>query len=181
MNWEPFLVAPEGTGHLPIRPLDSLEGVGDRLRSAAFAEIQAREAFLWAAEKFEDAPPALKDAWRTLAREENKHMNWLLTRLTELGIGVRDRMVSTHLWQSFMNCTSAEAFSVYMASAEERGQKAGFRFHEFLKKSDPATAAIFRTIAEEETSHIELARRYFPDTRLGTQKQAAAPVLESTP
>ena len=41
----------EARGEAP-RSIDSLEGVGDRLRAAAFAEIQARDAFLWAPEHY---------------------------------------------------------------------------------------------------------------------------------
>ena len=50
-----------------------------------------------------------------------------------------------------------------MANAEERGQKAGFRFHEALVTIDPKSAEIFSKIAHEETAHIALARRYFPE------------------
>src|SRR4051812_43090869 len=98
MNWEPFLVAPQGQRSDAPRSLDTLDGVGDRLRSAAFAEAQAYEAFLWAANHFEDAPPALKQAWVQLAEAEKRHLHWLLNRLEELQIPIRNRQVSDQLW-----------------------------------------------------------------------------------
>ena len=162
-DWQPFRLAKAGERVLPPRSLKSPDGVADRLRVAGFAEIQAREAFLWAAESFQDTSHALQTAWRTLAKEEDKHLGWLLQRLKALGFQVEDRPVSDALWRSFIQCTTAEAFAVYMAKAEERGRIAGERFYEALNKIDPISAEIFRKIAEEEVQHIQLAERYFPE------------------
>jgi rubrerythrin len=137
--------------------------VGDRLRAAAFAEIQARDAFLWAAETFEDASPELRAAWKNLATSEQRHLDWLLRRMNELGIPIQERRVSDQLWISLTSCKSARDFALYMASAEERGRRAGERFHAELQTRDPETAQIFGKIAEEEIAHIELARRFFSD------------------
>jgi uncharacterized ferritin-like protein (DUF455 family) len=162
-EWKPFDVARglEGARGEAPRSIETLDGVGDRMRAAAFAEIQARDAFLWAAEHYSDAAPELKKAWRDLAREEDKHLNWLLKRMNELGIDVRARRVSDHLWHSLIACQSARDFAVFMASAEERGRRAGERFHEALRVRDPETARIFGQIAREEVAHIELAKRFF--------------------
>jgi hypothetical protein len=160
-SWEPFSVAPSGEkGDIP-RALTTIDGVGDRLRSAAFAEIQARDAFLWAAEHYEDAAPELKKAWVDLAAEENKHLNWLLNRMAELKLEIHGRRVSDQLWLSLTTCPSARDFALYMASAEERGRKAGVRFHEALLATDPVSAQIFGKIAEEEVAHIQLAQKFF--------------------
>ena len=161
-DWNPFLLSSPGERSDPPRSISTREGVGDRLRAAAFAEIQAREAFNWAASRFEDAPPSLRQAWQGLALAEDRHLQWLLSRLSELGIDVRERKVSQHLWLSFMACASAQEFAVYMANAEERGRKAGERFHKALYPADPVTAKIFGKIAEEEVAHIALAAKYFP-------------------
>src|SRR4051794_399527 len=80
-DWTPFRIAAPGKKADLPRSLDTQEGIGDRLRSAAFAEIQARDAFLWAAAHFDDAPEELRKAWTLLAKEEEKHMNWLLVRM----------------------------------------------------------------------------------------------------
>jgi uncharacterized ferritin-like protein (DUF455 family) len=163
MSWDPFLVAPSGERPDLPRSLDTFEGMGDRLRSAAFAEIQARNAFRWAASRFPDAPEPLKRTWLSLADAEQKHLDWLLNRMAELKIEIRSRRVSDHLWFSLIACQTAKDFALYMASAEERGQRAGYRFYQALSKTDPTTAEIFRKIAEEETAHIALANRYFPE------------------
>lgn len=164
MNWAPFRVVPRGQKADLPRSLNTFEGIGDRLRSAAFAEIQARDAFLWAAEHFKDAPPELKNAWVALAREEQKHLDWLLSRMVELGIDVQSRSVSDQLWISLTSCQTAREFALYMASAEERGRQAGIKFHQTLSATDPMTAQIFGKIAEEEVSHIQLAYQFFPES-----------------
>lgn len=163
-EWQPFAILDSLTGERgePPRAIETLAGVGDRLRSAAFAEIQARDAFLWAADTYLDAPEELRQAWRALAREEEKHLNWLLQRMVELGLDVRERKVSDQLWHSLMACKTARDFAVFMANAEERGRKAGVRFHQALLSKDPESARIFGQIAHEEVAHIELARKFFP-------------------
>ena len=162
LDWSPFAVAaPDARPEAP-RSIHQLEGIGDRLRAAAFAEIQAREAFRWAVTRFEDVHPSLRNAWLTLAVAEEKHMNWLLKRMTELELDVQGRKVSDHLWRSFMHCKSAAEFAIFMANAEERGQRAGQRFYEALLEKDSITAHIFGKIADEETAHIALSRQFFP-------------------
>ena len=69
-DWSPFQVADPQS---PLRPLPSVQGIGDRLRCAAFAEVQAAAAFRWAVERFADVAPVVKEAWLVLAREEDKH------------------------------------------------------------------------------------------------------------
>jgi uncharacterized ferritin-like protein (DUF455 family) len=164
MNWSPFLVNEDPSVHAD-RPrfIQSKDGIGDRLRAAAFAEIQAREAFNWAADTFNDAPADLRGAWKNLARAEDKHLGWLLARMEELAIGVQERKVSDHLWHSLIACKTAQEFAIYMANAEERGRKAGERFYQALLKTDPVSARIFGKIAEEEVEHIALAERFFPE------------------
>ncbi len=162
-DWSPFSLAEIGKRGDRPRSLDSAEGISDRLRSAAFAEIQAREGFRWAAGFFPAAPAPLKRAWLALADAEDRHLGWLLGRMEELGVSPAERKVSDYLWRSFLSCKSAEEFATYMASAEEWGRKAGESFFIHLQDRDPITAEIFRKIAEEEVAHIQLALKYFPE------------------
>jgi uncharacterized ferritin-like protein (DUF455 family) len=166
LRHEPFDLAPGNDWGEPPRSIKTLEGVGDRMRAAAFAEVQARDAFLWASEHFEDAPSSLRRAWAALAIAEQRHLDWLLQRMQELGIDVRGRKVSNHLWLSLMSCKTAKEFAIYIANAEERGRRAGERFYQTLATRDPITAEIFRKIAEEEISHIALASKYYPDAEI---------------
>ena len=160
-DWSPFRVVPAGSHADAPRSIHTSEGVGDRLRAAGFAEVQARDAFLWAAEHLTDAPAGLQTAWRELAAAEDRHLGWLMKRLAELGFAPADRAVSDQLWHSLTRCATAEEFSLYMATAEDRGRRAGERFYEQLRERDPVSAEIFRKIAEEEIEHIRLAQTFF--------------------
>lgn len=159
-DWSPFCV--DNSRLVAPRPIFSPEGVGDRLRSAAFAEVQAELAFLWAADRFTDVLPELKNCWRELAVQERKHREWLTQRMHALAIPIEARSVSDVLWHSLARCPSSRDFCHYMAGAEERGRRAGARFCERLRGYDPETAAIFGRIADEEQTHIDLAYRFFP-------------------
>lgn len=166
-NWTPFSVCATGEKPHAPRSMASILGIIDRLRTAAFAEIQAREAFTWAAGHFRaSAPEGLCEEWIFLAREENKHLGWLLDRLEELGStlgeSANSRKVSDHLWHSFQRCQTAQEFAQFMCNAEKRGQVAGEKFFTALEKIDEKTALIFKKIAEEEATHVALVERYFP-------------------
>jgi uncharacterized ferritin-like protein (DUF455 family) len=163
-DWSPFAVLPRAERAKGPRAIVSREGIGDRLRAAAFAEIQAYYAFLWAAARFDDASATLRANWRGLALAEERHLGWLLDRMAELGIDVRERGVSDWLWASLVKCASAREFAVYIANSEERGRLAGVRFGEAMRIVDPVSATIFGKIAEEEVEHIRLAAKFFPDT-----------------
>ena len=156
--WSPYQIgiAPK------VRPLNTVEGVGDRLRLIAFAERQAYYAFLEAAERFKDAPPELIQAWTWIANEELKHEGWYLKRLEELGQDVAAIPVNLNLYQSFSDCKTAKDFAYYISDAEERGRVGADRFAEVLKETDPETARIFAQVALEERAHVALAKKFFP-------------------
>lgn len=159
-RWAPYLI-----GHCPkTRSVKTKEGLGDRLRFVAFAERQAAAAFSEAAERFSDAAPELREAWRWVAQEEAKHEGWLLKRLSEIGEDVAAVPVALDLYLSFEKCQSAFEFAEYMSNAEERGRVAGEKFFELLQDSDPVTAKIFAQIALEECEHVAMVSRFFPKT-----------------
>lgn len=169
VDWAPFWVAESSHEKAPYtRSLNTKEGIGDRLRFVAFAECQASAAFSAAAELFTDADPEVRAIWRELALEEKKHMQWLLTRLAELGLAVDERPVHDALWRSFAKCKTGHDFAAYISGAEERGRVAGEKFAHVLKKADPITARIFEKIAEEEVGHIQMAERAFGLVVMGT-------------
>ena len=158
LDWKPFKI---GTPSKP-RPLNSFEGLIDRIRTAAFAERQAYYAFLEAARIFADSVPSdlIKD-WERVAHEEAKHERWLLNRLVELNQDVAEMPVSLGLYNSFCKCETARDFAFYISDSEEKGRLAGVKFAEALKIHDPESARIFTNIAIEELDHISLAAKYF--------------------
>lgn len=158
-DWAPFaLVGGPKRAQTP-RGISTAEGLGDRLRTAAFAELQAREGFLWAAERFSDAPEEVRKAWRRLSAEEGKHLGWLLRRMGELGVDPASRPVSPRLWDALTACPSAREFAVLMALAEQRGKAAEESFRRALAQRDPRTSDIFAKIAAEEVGHLAVGER----------------------
>lgn len=146
-----------------MRSIVSPEGISDRLRSAAMAEIQARDAFLEAARRFEEqAPLALIRTWRALAHAEDKHLGWLIERIEALGHAVDGRTVSDQLYRTLSACSQPQDFARYMALAETRGMQAGERFRVRMAAVDPVSAKLFGVVAAEEAQHIALAHRFFP-------------------
>ncbi len=159
MDWSPFLVCAPGETPPGARGIGTPEGLGDRLRTAAFAERQAREAFRWAAETLTDAPPEVRDGWRRLADEEGRHLDMILSRMSQLGVRPEERPVSDALWRSLEGCRTAREFAARMKTAEERGKAAEESFRRRLAGTDPATAALFGAIADDEAAHIALGER----------------------
>jgi uncharacterized ferritin-like protein (DUF455 family) len=157
----PFTLCVPGTRPPRPRRPGTPEGLGDRLRTAAFAEWQAITAFRWAAEHFADAPEQLRADWRSQVADEARHYRLIIDRMRALGIDPAGRPVSDSLWASLRQCATGREFCVRIASAEERGRVAALRLIEFLAGSDPETAAVFREIADDEVAHVSLATTYY--------------------
>lgn len=160
MNWEPFVVCPPEQYAPGARGMGGPDGLGDRLRTAAFAERQAFAAFLWAAETLTDASEELRAIWRRIGLEEEVHLNLLLGRMKELGVKVGERPVSDRLWRRLTQCKTATEFAAAMREAEARGRAAEESFRRSLAERDPVTAAIFGRIADDEAEHLAVADRH---------------------
>lgn len=157
----PFVLCEPGTRPPKPRPLNIPEGLGDRMRTAAFAEWQAVAAFSWAAERFTDVPDELRQDWKRQVGDEARHYNLIRRRMEELGVGLADRPVSDALWTSLKECKTGKDFCLHIASAEERGRQAAVGICGYLAEKDPQTVAIFQEIAEDEVLHVSLAATYF--------------------
>jgi uncharacterized ferritin-like protein (DUF455 family) len=156
-RWAPFLVRDNKAD--PARGLASPEGVADRLRLVAFAELQARDAFRWGAERFAgQAPDAWRADWLRFAQVEDRHAQMLLSRMGELGVAVAGRAVTDKLTRVCHLADDPVLFLFVLSSAEERGMEAGFTLGQQMEKVDAASAAIFAQIAREEVEHVEMAR-----------------------
>ena len=160
MDWSPFVLCPAGEAAPGPRGMATPEGLGDRLRTAAFAELQAREAFRWAAAELPGAPDDLRAAWTRMAAEEDVHLGLLLDRMAELGVSAAERPVSDRLWRALSACRTVAEFVVFMKTAEERGRAAEEVFRDKLAGRDPVTAAVFARIAADEEGHIALGARF---------------------
>jgi uncharacterized ferritin-like protein (DUF455 family) len=161
MNPAPFIICPPGSRPPAARKPGTPAGLGDRMRTAAFAEKQAVAAFIWAAANLPDAAAALRRDWLAQVPQEQLHHDLIVARMAELGFALDERPVSLGLWESLVVCTSAREFCLRIAAAEERGRRAGLRLVAVLAVTDPLTCAIFQRIAEDELAHVALAATYY--------------------
>jgi len=152
-NWGSFSLGKPDS----IRALSSPEGVADRLRVVAFAELQARDAFRYGAARFPEVPAEWREAWLRFAEVEDRHAQMLLSRMAELGVEPGARVVSDKLTRLCRKAEDAVTFLFLLSSAEERGMEAGQVLGEQMKAYDPVSAALFAQIAEEEVEHVETA------------------------
>lgn len=159
MDWRPFDVCSPDEYPPAPRGLNTPDGLGDRLRVAAFAELQAREAFRWAADTLPDVSEDVRREWRRIASEEDRHLQLLLGRMAELSVDPAARPVSDRLWRSLRSCRTSREFVVYMRAAEARGRAAEESFRRQLADRDSVTAAIFGRIADDEAEHLAFADR----------------------
>lgn len=175
LGWAPFRVA-QGRAE-KMRALNSPYGVGDRLRAVAFAEIQAREGFLWGARAFVEAPAEWRDTWLRFAEMENTHAQLLLNRAAELKVDLSERSVSDSLMRTFRRADRAEVFYYLISTAEQRGMEVGLSMIEPMREVDAESAAIFERCALEEKEHIAAALAALANHNLEAIK---AEVLQKT-
>lgn len=152
--WLPFAVAAKADR---MRSILAPEGVGDRLRAVAFAEIQARDGFQWGLDTFPNAKPELRRVWAELRDMEAEHAQILLNRAQELGISLSARKVAPTLYRMFQTAASVETFLYLISTAEARGREVGLTMVEPMRSIDAESAAIFEKIAADEADHVAIA------------------------
>lgn len=173
-HWTPFKVHPKKTD--VVRAMTAPEGIEDRLRLVAFAELQARDAFLWGALQYKGkAPDPWIKSWEEFARVEDRHAQMLLNRMSEVGADPGARQVSDKLSRLCMASTDPVIFLFLLSSAEERGMESGNILGEQMKAVDPISAQVFLQIASEEVEHVQMARDALaPYLHLNLKEQARA-------
>ena len=167
-HWKPFRVEKRAD---KLRSIQSAEGIGDRLRIVAFAELQAREGFLWGVEQFREAPSEWREYWKEFSQMENCHAQLLLDRATELNLKLEERAVSDSLFKSFLKAKTPEAFFYLMATAEERGMDIGLSMVDTMRSIDEKSAEVFYRCAKEEVEHIEAAKKLLKPYDMKTLKE----------
>jgi len=175
-NWFPFVI---GSKPSRMRSMQSKEGIGDRLRAVAFAEIQARDGFLWGVSHFKSINETWRNYWENFAVMEERHSQLLLDRAKELEVNLAERIVSNSLIRMFKAAESPELFFYLMATAEERGMELGLEMLKPMSEFDPVSAEVFKICAEEEVEHIKTAKALLTSFDCATLKNQAILIKHS--
>ncbi len=171
-KWHPFWVDPRPHR---MRSVKIPEGIGDRIRAVAFAEVQAHQGFLWGYQRFTQADPLWRSTWLDLAKQEARHAQLLLDHAHKLEINLGERKVSDYLIRMFRSAGSPEFFQYLMVRAEARGMDMGLSMVKAIMEVDPQSGAIFKRIAQEEEEHIRVAESFLKNyDHEQLQQQAAA-------
>lgn len=155
--WKPFQVGPKPDR---MRAIHTLEGIGDRLRAVAFAEIQARDGFRLGIERFPEVDREIRKNWLEFAEMEELHAQLLLNRAHDLGVDLSARVVSDNLWRMFSMANEADFFLYLISTAEARGMEIGLSMIEPMRQFDAESAAVFERIARDEADHVAFAERH---------------------
>ncbi|MBN2526782.1 MAG: ferritin-like domain-containing protein [Deltaproteobacteria bacterium] len=161
MSWEPFVLAPPDHKAPFPQPMSHRDGLGDRLRIAAFAELQAVRAFGWASEHFTDVPATIIEGWQRQIPEEKLHFRLIVERMIRLGILPQKKTVSANLSETLYSCQSGKDFAIQIATAEHKGRLAALKMADYLQHRDPVTAQVFLRIARDEVAHVQLVMDHF--------------------
>ena len=112
----------------------------------------------------DDLPNAFIEDWLQVAEEEGKHFLLLADRLAELGAAYGDLPAHDGLWQAAEETAHdlLARLAVVPQVLEARGLDVTPGMIAKLDQvGDPASAAILRTIYEEEIGHVAIGRRWY--------------------
>lgn len=173
----PSLLAPT---KVPRRRINA--GVAGRvalLHALAHIELNAVDLAVDLIARFasEELPDAFFQDWLQVADEEGKHFLLLADRLAELGAAYGDLPAHDGLWQAAEETAHdlLARLAVVPQVLEARGLDVTPAMIAKLEQAgDPASAAVLRTIYEEEIGHVAIGRRWYLwlCTRRGLEPQA---------
>lgn len=161
---------PHALGIVPAKraKVPSIEGMPDALQRArilhgsANHELQAVELFAWAILAFPEAPAAFRRGLLQLARDEQRHCQLYIERLTALGRRFGDFPVSGYFWHKTPTLTTPLRFVCAMClTFESANLDHSLAFAEAAERAgDPDTARVFRQVHADEQRHVRFGWRW---------------------
>ncbi len=159
----PQLVAPN---KVPRRSLNSRRGIIALLHSIAHIELNAIDLALDIIARFSNVnmPRSFFDGWVRVAREESKHFGLLQNRLGDFGAAYGDLPAHDGLWEAAQRTEGdiTARLAVVPLVLEARGlDVTPGLIRQIEALGDDKTAAIFRTIYEDEMGHVAVGAKWF--------------------
>ncbi len=157
----PRLVHPR---ELPQRGLGSAEGRAALLHAVCHIEFNAINLALDAAYRFRDMPAQFLDDWLSVASDEARHFQMLITRLQQLGFDYGSFDAHDGLWDMAMrtagSCLARMALVPRVLEARGLDVTPGM-IVKLRQLGDTASADILEVILAEEVRHVAIGSRWF--------------------
>lgn len=152
-----------GRSRRGARDLTRREGRVRWLHRFAHHELQAAELMLWAVLAFPRAPEPLRAGWLRIFCDEVRHFGLYARRIEELGSRFGAEPVRDWFWERVPTCQDPAAFLACMGLGFEAAnlEHAG-RFGDELERiGDHESAALHRTVRDDEVEHVRFAAHWF--------------------
>ncbi|MEM6296879.1 MAG: DUF455 family protein, partial [Myxococcota bacterium] len=136
---------------------------GRLLHAFANHELLAIELMALALLRFDDAPAAFRRGLVQTIAEEQRHLSLYCERMQALGVAFGEAPLSGFFWRAMASLESPAAFVAHMSLTFEQAHL-DFATHyaaAFSRIGDEASAAVLRTVLDDEVGHVALGLRWF--------------------
>lgn len=173
-------------GGTPLQVPDDPRERGVLLHAFANHELLATELLALALLRFDDAPAAFRRGLVQTLREEQRHLALYLERMRALGVELGERPLSGFFWRAMSNLETPAAFVAHLSLTFEQANLdfASHYARAFAQLGDDETAAVLRTVLDDEIGHVAFGVRWFerwrdPDVPLfDAHRDALEPPLQ---
>jgi uncharacterized ferritin-like protein (DUF455 family) len=126
-------------------------------------ELQAAELMCWALLAFPGAPDAFARGLLGICHDEIRHMQQYRAAIERLGHAVGDFAVRDWFWERAPRAQNPAQFVALMGLGFEAGNLDHTERFEamFAAAGDPESAALLRSVGEEEVQHVAFAAHWF--------------------
>ncbi len=145
------------------RALERDEGRGTVLHFFANHELLALELMALALLRFPDAPPAFRRGVVGIMRDEQRHLQFYLDRMAELGVSFGQVPLSDFFWSALKGVPDLPAFVAGMSLTLEQANL-DFALHyarAFRQVGDEATGQVLDQVLRDEIRHVAHGRLWF--------------------
>ena len=145
---------------------------GRALHFFANHELLAIELMALALLRFPDAPGAFRRALVATIRDEQRHLSLYLERMRELRVELGELALGGFFWRTLAPVEHPREFVAQMSLTFEQANLDHARRYAMLfdELGDPQTAALMRSVYEDEIRHVHLGatwmRKFEPDVDL---------------
>lgn len=162
----------DGTAHFPkVHELEKETARARALHHFANHELLAIEIMAMTLLKFPEAPKAFRRGLVATIVDEQKHLDLYVRRMRALGLDLGDIPLNDYFWKNFADLSHPIDFTVRMSLTFEQANLDFSLFYQtlFAKIGDAETAAILKTVYDDEVVHVRHGLHWFDHWRTQTR------------